>query len=314
MWYPTNDNDVIFKLRLITNDIYAYIGLIMLVFGTIGNVCNIVVFILLHPLSKLASTWLLVASFVGSQIVLSTAVLSRVIFGLSGIDPLVSSIIWCKIRWVLGPLAGTTALTCISLASIDRYFVTSRQINRHQWITIQRARYMILIVVIFWLIAAIPNGIYYTSPSCTITNSVYALFSPAFILTTYSTAPSLILAVFCILTWFNLHDVRARIIRTNRIQRQVNKMMIAQIFVVLLTSVPSAITQIYMLVTRTTVKSSLRQAQETLLTAALSMFGYTTHAGAFYAYLIASRSYRNNVKAIILRQTNRLNRVLPQMA
>lgn len=305
----TNDSDVVFKIRLATKNIYAYLGLIMVVIGTIGNACDIVVFTRHGPLSKLASSSLLVAAFIGSQFVLSTGVLSRVIFGFSGVDPLASSIIWCKIRYVLGPLGGITALTCISLGSIERYFITSRQINRHRWITVQRARYMILITIFIWFIPLIPNAIYYTSPSCTIKNSVFIVFSPIFSLIAYSTIPLLILAVFCILTRFNLRSVGARAIRVDRIQYQVNKMMIAQICVVLFTSVPNVIVQIYSLATRTTVKSTLRQAQEGLLIAILTMLGFVTHAGTFYVYLVASRSYRKNVKTVIFRCRNR---VLPQ--
>jgi len=115
----TNINDIIFQLKLITTDIYAYVGLFMFIIGTIGNVCNIVVFTRLRSLSGLASVWFLLTSFVGSQCVLSTGVLSRAIFGFTGVDPLVSSIIWCKIHWVIGPLGGNLALTCIGFGSID---------------------------------------------------------------------------------------------------------------------------------------------------------------------------------------------------
>ena len=305
----TNDSDAIFRIQLATNSIYAYLGLIMVVIGTIGNVCNIVVFTRLGPLSNLASSSLLVAAFIGSQFVLSTGVLSRVIFGFSGVDPLVSSIIWCKIRYVLGPLGGITALTCISLASVERYLITSRQINRHRWITVQRARYMILITIFIWLIPLIPNAIYYTSPSCAITNSVFIVFSPIFSLIAYSTIPLVVLAVFCILTWFNLQSISARAIRIDRTQYQVNKMMIAQICVVLFTSIPNVILQTYSLATRNTVKTTLRQAQEGLLIAILTMLGFVTHAGTFYVYLVASRSYRQNVKSVIFRCGNR---VLPR--
>jgi len=309
----TNVGDVVFQIQLITTNIYAYLGLIMFVVGTVGNVCNIVVFTHLRSLSSLPSSCLLLASFVGSQFVLSTAVLSRVIFGFSRYDPLVSSIIWCKIRWVLGPAGGGTALTSIGLASVDRYFITSRQINRHRWITVRRAHYMILAVVLFWLLVLIPNAIYYTAPSCTIKNSIFAQFSPIFSLTAYSTAPLLILAVFCTLTWFNLHSDNIRTTRLSSIQYQVNKMMIAQICIVLITSVPNIFVQIYTLSTRTMVKSNLRQAEEKLVTAAITMFGYTAYAGSFYVYLIASRKYRKNVRTIIFRRLNQLNHVLPQV-
>jgi hypothetical protein len=303
----TTVDDVIIRLQSIANSIYAYFGLVMFVVGTIGNFCNIVVFLRLRSLTRLASSWFLIASFIGSQVVLSTGVLSRVIFGLSQIDPLASSIIWCKVRWVLGPLGGSTALTCISLASIERYFVSSRQLNRHRWITRRRAGYMILIVIFIWFATIMPNGIYYTSPPCAISSSDYALFSSIFSLITYSVFPLVVLAIFCTLTWTNLRSIHTRIMRKSRIQHQVNGMMLAQICVVLFTSVPNVILQVYTTVSRNVVKTPLRRAQEQLLTAAVSMLGFTTYAGIFYVYFIASHQYRNNVKAIICRRQVQVN-------
>ncbi|CAF0753583.1 unnamed protein product [Adineta steineri] len=309
----TSNNDIVLQIQLVTRIISTYLSLTMFIIGTIGNISNIFVFTHLPLLSKLASSWFLGASFIASQLVLNTGVISRVILGFSGIDPLVSSTIWCKIRWILGPLGGSASLTCISLASIDRYFITSDQVDRHRWISVRRAQYMILIVVFIWFILLIPNGIYYTLPSCTIINTIYAQFSPIFSLVTYSIFPLLVLAIFCVLTWFNLHSNRMKLIRRNNMESQVNKMMIAQLCVILLTSVPNVILQIYTLSTRTMFKSTLRQAQEGLLSAVLSELGFVTHAGTFYVYLIASRSYRNNVKNIILSYKNGLNRVLPQL-
>ena len=304
-----SNNSTVLRLQLVTNNIYAYVGLVIFIFGTIGNFSNIFIFMRIHSLSNLASSWLLLASFVGSQCVLSTGVLSRSIFGISGIDPLVSSVIWCKIRWILGPLGGSTALTCIALAAIDRYFITSRKISQHRWITAQRARYMIAIVVLLWLSTLLPNAVYYIAPACSIKDPIYALYQRIFSLITYSLLPLFVLAVFSALTWFNLRNINTRAIRLNRIQRQVNKMMIAQIGVVLLTSVPNILLQIYMWSSSMMVKSSLRVAQEGLSVAILSMLGFVTHAATFYVYLIASRKYRETAKTILFRCQNQSSRV-----
>jgi putative flippase GtrA len=61
------DSDIVLKLRLIKTDIYAYLGLIMFVIRTIGNVCNIVVFLYVRSISNLVSRWLLLASFINCK-------------------------------------------------------------------------------------------------------------------------------------------------------------------------------------------------------------------------------------------------------
>ena len=295
----TDDSSLAARLHSIRDSIYMYAGLTVFIVGTIGNVCNIILFTQLDSFTRLASSWFLVMSFFGSQLFLSTAVLSRLI-------------VWCRLRWTLGPLGSGTALTFLSLASIDRYFVTSRQIHRHRWITLERTRCIIVLVVLAWLVAVIPNAIFYTSPSCTITDAVYSLASTIFSVAAYSVVPSAVMIVSSTLTWFNLRHAHARTRHRIRFQHQVNGMMLAQIAMVLFTAVPNALTQVYIAATRHMAKSPARQGYEEVVVAILSMLGYVTHAGTFYVYVIVSRGYRNKAKAIILGDQSRWNRVSPQ--
>ncbi|CAF0808106.1 unnamed protein product [Adineta steineri] len=83
----TSNNDIVLQIQLVTRIISTYLSLTMFIIGTIGNISNIFVFTHLPLLSKLASSWFLGASFMASQLVLNTGVISRVILGFSGIEP-----------------------------------------------------------------------------------------------------------------------------------------------------------------------------------------------------------------------------------
>ena len=73
-------------------------------------------------------------------------------------------------------------------------------------------------------------------------------------------------------------------------------MIVAQIVVIILTSLPSAVYAIYTLGTRTTSKGSSRLAVENLVNTLCVLIGFLTHAVMFYVYLFASLQFRLNVR------------------
>lgn len=111
------DVDSTATLLQISQYLYGWGSLIIFFIGTFGNLCDIVLFIRLEieSLNTLASSLFMLASFIGSQSVMLTATLSRIIFGLTGYDPLFASIFLCKVRWIVGPASGAFSLTCVRI-------------------------------------------------------------------------------------------------------------------------------------------------------------------------------------------------------
>lgn len=138
------------QLLNVAEILFAYVGLGIFILGTIGNLINVISFARLESLKTLASSLFLLVSFFGSQIVLTFGLLTRVIRGFSGVDPVYTSIILCKIRWWIRTTGGAVSLTCVCLAAIDRYFFSCHDIHRHRWITVKRARWAILLSICFW--------------------------------------------------------------------------------------------------------------------------------------------------------------------
>ncbi|CAF1199904.1 unnamed protein product [Rotaria sp. Silwood1] len=284
---------------------FAYIGLAILLLGTIGNIINVISFARLESLKTLASSLFLLTSFIGSQCVLITGLLTRVIRGFTRIDPVYASVGLCKARWMIRTTAGAVSLTCICLAAIDRYFFSCHDVRRHGLITIKRARWVIFISICLWSGIFSSYAVFYTAPtplSCTIADPIFAYLVSYFNLFHYSILPLSVLSIFCMLTWHNLGQQPATYLRGGvRLYDQVTRMLIAQSVGILITSFPNMIWQIYSVSSQSTRKSSLRLAQENLINTICVLIGFSTHAITFYVYLLASSTFRKNVKEMLLR-------------
>jgi hypothetical protein len=280
--------------------LYGWASLVIFLIGTFGNVVDIISFIRLESLNTLASSLFLLASFIGSQCVMLTATLSRIIFGLTGYDPLFASLFLCKARWMVGPASGAFSLTCVSLAGVDRYILIRTQYRLK--ITLNQARLAIVLAALFWLGFFSMYAVYYIAPtagSCRLVNPTMILIMPFVSFFVYSVIPITALSVLCTLIWHTLGQLPATYLHGgHRLHDQVARMIIAQIIVVVLTSLPSAGYSIYTISTRTVNKSSLRLAIETLVSTICALIGFLTHAIMFYVYLIASPNFRENVRTM----------------
>ena len=294
--------------------LFGPVGLVVLIVGSIGNLFNLVLFIRLESLNTLASSWFLLASFVASQLVLVSGLLTRVIRGFSGLDPVYTSVGLCKARWTIRTVANAVSLTCICFAAIDRYLVSCSDARRHRLITVPRARWAIVLSTCFWSCVFSSYAVYYTAPtplSCTIADPVFAYIASCFNLFHYSVLPLSVLSTFCLLTWRNLGQQPATYLRGGvRLYDQVTRMLIAQSCAIFVTSFPNMVWQIYAVSTNSTKRNSLRAAQENLINTVCVLLGFSTHAIAFYVYLLASPTFRKNVRENL----SRARRVAPTLS
>ncbi|CAF1105885.1 unnamed protein product [Rotaria sp. Silwood1] len=301
-------NYEIVRLQSIANIIDGYVMLVLIIVGTVGNLLNIFVFIYLKELRRMPNSIFLVSSFIGSLVLLWATRFPRSILAITNIDLLAISTIYCKLRWLFGRWGLNMPMTCVCLASIDRFLITSRNVRYRHLFTVQRARFIVIIFSIVYLVICMPDAIYYKEPSCTASASVrfiYKQFIAYFNLSITNALSLVVLALFSILTWNNLR--LSRLVRCNRFQEQVNQMMLAEFIMVLLTTIPNFLYNIYSQATQSVIKSELRLAQENLWSTVSAAINFTMHTGTFYVYVIVSRAYRYNVRtAIRLKKRNRI--------
>ncbi|CAF1323897.1 unnamed protein product [Rotaria sordida] len=304
-------NDEILRLQSITNILNGYVMLVLIIFGTVGNLLNIYVFIYLKELRRMPNSVFLISTSIGSLVLLWATRFPRSILAITDIDLLVNSPIYCKIRWLLGRWGLNMPVTCVCLSSIACFLITSRNVHYRHFLTVQRACFIVIIFSIIYLIICMPDAIYYKVPGCTASANarfMYAQFITYFNLSITNALSLFVLALFSILTWNNLR--LSRFVKRSRFQEQVNQMMVAEFILVLVTATPTFVFNIYQQATQSVRKSDLRLAQENLWSTVGAVINFTMHTGTFYVYVIVSRAYRQNVLTAIC--WKKRNRILPK--
>ena len=287
----------------------ASVGLPMFICGMMGNIVNCILFTALSQLNKLSTAVFLLFSFIASELTLLSGFLPQMIYRISGNDPLINYPILCKLRWYMGPLAASTALHCLCCAAINQYLVTSRQIRRHQWITRSRAGLISISIFLFWIGPLCPGFIFYTTVTnsanvtlCTILNPIFAESNAYTSIIVYSVIPIVFLSIFSFLTWRN---VRNSFIRRRLLEQTVTRLLLAQIIMVLFTTVPNLFNQLYFLYTRTIPKDPVRIAQESIVSSVFTLFVYSTYSCSFYVYVFTSKTFRETVRTSCFRRGGR---------
>jgi hypothetical protein len=303
------------RLLQVSQVLYGWSSLIIFFIGTFGNILDIILFIRLESLNTLASSLFLLASFFGSQGVMLTATLLRIIFGLTGYDPLFASLFLCKTRWMVGPACGAFSLTCVSLAAVDRYILVRTQYRTK--ITLNQARLAIILAAIFWLGFFSMYAVFFVAPtpgSCRLVDPIMIPLMPFVSFFVYSVIPITVLSVLCRLIWHTLGQLPVTYLHGgHRLHDQVTRMIIAQIIVVIVTSLPTALYSIYTISTRTVNKDSWRLAVENLINTVCVLIGFLTHAIMFYVYLIASLNFRQNVRIMFRAGYNHITQIVARL-
>jgi hypothetical protein len=175
---------------------------------------------------------------------------------------------------------------------------------------LNQARLAIICAAIFWLGFFSMYAVYFIAPksfSCQLVNPIMVELMPFVSLFVYSVIPITVLSVLCRLIWHTLGQLPGTYLHGgHRLHDQVTRMIIAQILVVIVTSLPSACYSVYTISTRTVSKSSWRLALETLINTVCVLIGFLTHSIMFYVYLTASRNFHQNVKNMFHDICNRL--------
>ncbi|UJR06714.1 hypothetical protein I4U23_011001 [Adineta vaga] len=311
----SNLTNEITSLNLIARNILVFGGTSLFILGIIGNSINIVVFSSFSQFNKGSTPIFLLFSFLGSQTTLLTGLLPQLIYTLSGTNPLVIDLIICKLRWFIGPSSATIALHCFILAAINQYLLTSRHIRCHHWITRRRAFIMCLFVIIYSLGLFSSNCVYYTHTQnsinmtqCDIPNIIAATYNIYNGLVTYSLLSIFVLSIFSFLTWQN---IRNKIVRRSQIEKALTRLLLAQIIVVLLTSLGFVIQRMYTLYTRDLPKNALQIAQENIASSVFAIIGYIIHTFSFPTYFLNSKMFRNNILSSILKRNHRIEPTIP---
>lgn len=141
-------------------------------------------------------------------------------------------------------------------------------------------------MTVIFIIPLVPSIVYYSAPSCTSSGAPfeYKQYASYFNLLLTNYVPVLVLILFGILTWSNLHT--GRLGQQNRLEAQVNRMILAELIMVCFTSLPNIVSTTYSMATASMVKSPLRAAQDNLWSNVLAVFTVSAYSGSFMYFLL----------------------------
>ncbi|CAF1246449.1 unnamed protein product [Adineta steineri] len=297
------------QLGHISQNLMIILGMIMYIFGTIGNIFNILIFLRWSRLQKKSqgkcnSSLYLFVSSISNLIIIIYPLLTRIIF--DGFEYSVTKetvFILCKFRYYILHTFDLISLTCICLATLDRYLISSRKVRLRQKIIIRkRAEQLILFIIILIAFYCIPIAIFFDVSN----NGRCAIYSPKFLyyyfwifqICLHSIIPIIFLTILGTLTYKQLRKMkRTKRIRTLNSNKQLSRMLLLMCIAIVLSSIPYCIEHIYFVMTP---NDPLERTSYIFLYHVItSILFYTNPVTSFYVFFISTPNFRRHIRQLI---------------
>ncbi|CAF1238780.1 unnamed protein product [Adineta ricciae] len=315
------DADIATILNNATNQINRYISLVVFIFGIIGNILNIFVFLHRTLRSNSCSLLFLTAS-IGNIITIISGLITRMLSGWSA--DLTNTIDWlCKLRIVVLWTSRTFVMWILMLTTIDRWLSSSIHVHYRQKTTLKNAYRGIFLVLLFSIILNIdllycyqanllntPLKCYSKTEICRlITDFTYAL-----IIYTIPLISMTLFGLAIIKTIRQMHHRRVQPIVTTetpnglqtvnipidnlkqkkKIDRRLLRMHLIQVFILCTLNLPAAIQRLYSTLTINNDKSLIQLSIENLLFNVVIHLNYISSGITFYIFtLYGGKLFRN---------------------
>ncbi|CAF1273255.1 unnamed protein product [Adineta ricciae] len=303
-------------LALITRVLTYYGYSIMLIFGNIGNIFNIILF-LQKKLRKISCNNYFLVTALTNIIALNVGI-STLIHAES--EPSDITTTYCKIDGYIMNVCLQVSRYLIVIACFDRYAMCSTNafIRKFSRVRIAR-RYVIPCVVFIWMVVPIHVPILITAQNSTCTfvdkgafyNSIYGLLLIGIL-------PPVLMFVFSLLIFHNLklrqhrrqihpvvtgqlvtpiHDMQ----RLKTKDQQVFAMLLVQVFAYVASSTPYTITLLYVVLKSvvTVEETTVDAPTTTFILFVTDMLRFVCPFTSFYLFLFVSQLYRREMVLII---------------
>ncbi|CAF4069445.1 unnamed protein product [Rotaria sordida] len=295
-------------------------GILMYVFGIIGNILNICVFTKWCRSKKKPkysyccrtsnSSLYLLGSSIANLIVIIYPLSTRIL--LDGYKYHVkesNAFLLCKLRYFILHTFDLTSLTCVCLAMFDRYLISSREVRLRKLITTRRrAKLIILFLICLFGLHNIPIIKYYgvsKAGYCTISSSIYSYYYLyTFQILLHGIIPIIFLSVFGFLTLKQLRIISRRKNHYGMMNsdKQLSRMLLLLSLAIILSSIPYCIEQSYYVLFNKNDRNQI--SYFFLYHVVCSILFYTNPVSGFYIYYISTRSFRIQIHQILCPRRN----------
>lgn len=299
------DFTLISNLSLISSQVNRYLSILIILFGTIGNILNCIV-LSQGALRSNPCAFLFVASSIANLLTLLSGTAVRLLAGWSA--DLTETVDWlCKFRNFVLFTTRTIAPWLITLATIDRWLSSSIDVRRRHTSTLKNAKRGILFVICLFSLAYGHSFYCFeanqkTTPlKCYVKTSLCQLIFDLQFTFVCVLIPSALMLIFGSMTINNIRQVALRRIqpmstshtadvqeqsRTKKNNYSLSIMLFMQVIFLTLFSLPQAIYNLYAHITRGQIKSPLTIAIGSFLINIFFLLTYLTNGMPFYIYTL----------------------------
>jgi hypothetical protein len=283
----------------------------LLLMGNIGCICNYIT-LTDKQLRRNACGIYFLSSSIVDFFILNFNLLSRWIHDGFLIDPtMTKSLFYCKFRnyfVIVLPIISTSFLI---LASIDRWALSSSNVNRRKFSNRKLAYLLIIVITIFWLIILSHQLIFYEifEDRCDGNSKNYDIFHGIFNIFCIGLIPSLLLSIFGYLTLRNVQQSIHRInpqmsliiqrININRRQTQLIRMVLVQVITTICLLFPYLLSMFYITISKYLYDKNIlneHRRMENLIDLITRDLWYLNFTKSFYIYTLSSTLFRKIFK------------------
>lgn len=304
------------KIEEISRKLMIIAGIIMIIFGLLGNILNILVFTDWSQIRGGAnrqrknhrhsnSPLYLCASSIANLVVISYSLITRILF--DGYQYQVTKgnmLFLCKLRYYCLHTFDTISWMCLCMGILDRYLISSREVRLRQLSHTRKQTKLIIFFIICSIgIHSIPLAIYYDASSlgqCIIYSNVYLFYYRyIFQIALHGIIPIISFSILGYFTFKQLKIIRTRpsLVKNINVDRQLSRMFLLASLTIVLSAIPYTVESIYYLIFA---DSSQQQTPYVFLFHILSsLLFYTSAVSSFYVYYISTPNFRIQVQKII---------------
>lgn len=310
--FNSTDYTVISHYNFISQEITKYAGICLYFLCLFGTLMNILTFMRQQYHSRPCSLYLLFASLF-DLVHLNLGPLANILQYGFYLDWASTALVFCKIKTYFSFVFAVTSASFTTMACVDRYILSSRNITRWKYCTRPVAVRLIQSIILFWMISSIPLIFCFTrlnhsshneqlicsnparNLSCLLVQAIYICLFNGFL-------HPIVTLIFGLLTCTNIHHLRRRSLfksmRVQHINYQLTTMIVLQLIKSSFSSLPFAAFNCYLLATRNMQKSSFYQAKENLVNQIFYLLFWSNYT-SFFVYIYSSDIFRRQwIKAM----------------
>ena len=289
------------------------VPIIQLILGTFGNVMNILVFRRRSLRTNPCSLYFL-ASSINNLFVLYVALLTRLLSSGWKIDPSNMHSALCKLRIFFVYSSLCLIQWFVVLASLDRWFSSCHTVRYRHLSNLRFAKRSIFLTVVIVAVAHLHTLVWWrvdyidAQLYCNIFYPRYEITFQVFFLTFSCLLPPACMALFGLLTIFNVRKLRRQIVPQNIDQRhqrarskdgQLISMLLFQVLITMFCTAPFATVNLFNMITNQDTSIIYSVYIQALFESLCRLILYLNPMIGFYIYTLSSRTFRLELRALL---------------